>query len=191
MVSSVGLAMVIAFEPAERDIMRRPPRPPREPMLSGFLVWRVIFVSTIFFIGIFGMFTWSQASGATLEEARTYAVNTLVVMEIFYLFSVRYLRAPSLSLKGVRGTRRVLIALIVVVTLQLIFTYAPFMEAFFDTRPVDFIHGAEIIGIGVALFVILELEKWLRRWITDHGSVAGERISEIDGTKTLAGYRQR
>jgi len=166
MVSSVALAMALAFEPAESDVMKRPPRSPRESMLSGFLLWRVVFVSTLFFAGIFGMFAWSQASGSTLEEARTYAVNTLVVMEIFYLFSVRYLRAPSFTLKGIRGTRPVLIALLAVVTLQLVFTYAPFMEEFFDTRPVDFIHGAEIIGIGITLFAILELEKWLRNWAT-------------------------
>jgi hypothetical protein len=45
------------------------------------------------------------------------------------------------------------------VTLQLTFTYAPFMEAFFDTRPVDFVHGTEILGIAAALFAILEVEK--------------------------------
>lgn len=172
MVSSVGLAMVLAFEPAEKDIMRRAPRPPGEPILSGFLVWRVIFVSTLFCAGIFGMFTWSQTNGATLEEARTYAVNTLVVMEIFYLFSVRYLRAPSLTLQGLRGTRPVLIALTLVVTLQLIFTYAPFMETIFDTRPVDFLHGAEIIGIGIALFAILEIEKSVRTWMARRNDAA-------------------
>ena len=172
MVSSVGLVMVLAFEPAEKDIMRRAPRPPSDPMLSGFLVWRVIFVSMLFSAGIFGMFTWSQMNGATLEEARTYAVNTLVVMEIFYLFSVRYLRAPSLTLQGLRGTRPVLIALTLVVTLQLIFTYAPFMETIFDTRPVDFLHGAEIIGIGIALFAILELEKSLRSWLARRNDAA-------------------
>ena len=165
MVSAVGLAMVLAFEPAEKDVMRQTPRPPNAPMLSAFLVWRVIFVSAVFSAGIFGMFTWSQIHGSTLEEARTYAVNTLVVMEIFYLFSVRYLRAPSLTLQGVRGTRPVLIALFLVVTLQLIFTYAPFMERIFDTRPVNFLHGAEIIGIGIALFAILELEKSLLTWM--------------------------
>jgi magnesium-transporting ATPase (P-type) len=165
MVSSVGLAMALAFEPPEADVMRRPPRPADEPMLSGFLLWRVALVSTLFFCGIFGIFWWTQAEGATLAESRTYAVNTLVVMEIFYLFSVRRLRAPSLSLGGIRGTRPVLIALAVVVSLQLVFTYAPFMEAFFDTRPVDFVHGAEILGIGVALFAILEIEKRVIAWL--------------------------
>jgi magnesium-transporting ATPase (P-type) len=98
MVSSVTLAMVLAFEPTERDTMRRPPRRPDEPLLSGFLVWRVALVSALFLAGIFGMFAGSLHAGLSLEEARTAAVNTLVVMEIFYLFSVRYLRVTSPTL---------------------------------------------------------------------------------------------
>jgi len=126
-------------------------------------LWRVAFVSALFTAGIFGMFVWTQAHGATLEEARTYAVNTLVVVEVFYLFSVRYLRSPSFTLVGVRGTRAVLAALGLVVALQLVFTYAPFMERLFDTRPVDFLHGAEIIAVGIALFAALEVEKFIVR----------------------------
>jgi magnesium-transporting ATPase (P-type) len=172
MVSSVGLAMALAFEATEADVMARPPRPAREPILSRFLVWRIGFVSLLFVAGIFGIFAWSQLNGATIEEARTYAVNTLVVMEIFYLFSVRYLHAPSLTFEGVLGTRPVLIAITVVTVLQLIFTYAPFMRAFFDTRPVEFLHGAGIIAIGVALFAILEVEKLVLRRIAGGGARA-------------------
>ena len=163
MVSSVALAMALAFEPAEPDIMHRPPRPGNEALLSGFLLWRIGLVSMLFAAGVFGIFGWSQYFGSTLEESRTYAVNTLVVMEVFYLFSVRYLHAPSLTLKGVLATRAVLIAVATVVVLQLIFTYAPFMEKLFDTRPVDFIHGLEILLLGVILLLVLELEKLVLR----------------------------
>lgn len=172
MVSSVGLAIALAFEPTEADVMKRPPRPSGAPMLSAFLVWRILFVSALFVAGIFGIFAWARDHGASIEEARTYAVNTLVVMEVFYLFSVRYLRAPSLTLKGILGTRAVLIAVTVVVVLQLIFTYVPFMEALFDTRPVDFVHGLEIVAVGIALFVVLEIEKWLRNRLTARRAVA-------------------
>ncbi len=163
MVSSVALAMALAFEAPEPDIMRRPPRPRDEPMLSGFLLWRIGFVSVMFVAGVFGIFAWSRDAGSTLEEARTYAVNTLVAMEVFYLFNIRYLAASSLGWRQILGTRAVLVAVGIVVTLQLIFTYAPFMERFFDTRPVDFVHGAEIVALGVTLFALLELEKWVRR----------------------------
>ncbi|MEO1191569.1 MAG: cation-transporting P-type ATPase [Pseudomonadota bacterium] len=159
MVSSVVLAMALAFESAEPGIMRRPPRPVGDSILSGFVLWRVAFVSLLFSAGIFGMFLWAQEQGATLEEARTVAVNTLVVMEIFYLFSVRFLNSSSLSFKAVLGTRPVLIAIAAVTLLQFAFTYAPFMEAFFDTRALSIAQGLQILAIGPVLLLILEVEK--------------------------------
>jgi len=159
MVSSVVLAMALAFEGPEPDIMRRPPRAASEPILSRFVLWRVGFVSVLFCAGIFGTFALAQAQGASLEVARTIAVNTLVVMEIFYLFSVRFLNTTSLSLAAVLGTRPVLIAIAAVATLQLGFTYAPFMEAFFDTRPLSFAQGLMVVAVGPLLLLILEIEK--------------------------------
>ncbi|TLF46006.1 cation-transporting P-type ATPase [Halomonas urmiana] len=172
MVSSVALAMALAFEATEPDAMRRPPRPADEAMISGFLLWRIALVALLMAAGVFGIFRLALADGASLEEARTYAVNTLVVMEIFYLFSVRFLRTPSLSWAHMVDSRAAILAVAVVALLQLMFTYAPFMERFFDTRPVDFVHGVEIVLIGVGLFAVLELEKlWLRR-------AAGRRRSD-------------
>jgi magnesium-transporting ATPase (P-type) len=163
MVSSVALAMVLAFEPTEPDVMRRPPRVPDEPLLSRFLVWRIVFVSALFLGGIFGMHEWALAQGASVEAARTVAVNTLVCMEVFYLFSVRYLKAPSFTWRGVKGTPRVLAAVAGVFVLQLAFTYAPFMQALFRTEALALATGVAIVAVGVVLLVVLELEKTLLR----------------------------
>jgi len=163
MVSSVALAMVLAFEPTEPDVMKRAPRPPGEPMLSPFVIWRILLVSTLFSLGIFGMYQWSLATGAPVEEARTMAVNTLVAMEVFYLFSVRYLKAPSFTSAGVKGTPRVLMAVGAVVVLQALFTYAPFMQTWFSTRA---LHPGEVLLCalaGLAVLLLLELEKWVLR----------------------------
>jgi len=164
MVSSVALAMVLAFEPTEPDVMRRPPRPPAEPLLSRFLAWRIAFVSMLFLAGIFGMFEWALARGASEEAARTVAVNTLVCMEVFYLFSVRYLKAPSFTWQGVRGTPRVLAAVAAVFVLQGLFTFAPPMQALFRTAPLAVAEGLQIVAVGVLLLVVLEGEKALLRW---------------------------
>jgi magnesium-transporting ATPase (P-type) len=165
MVSSVALAMVLAFEPTEPDTMHRPPRPVGEPLLSPFLVWRIVLVSGLFLAGIFGMFEWAMAAGLGVDAARTVAVNTLVCMEVFYLFSVRYLKAGSFSWRGVRGTPLVLLAVAAVFVLQLAFTYAPFMQAAFRTAPLAFDVGLRIVAVGVAVLVLLEIEKaLLRRW---------------------------
>jgi potassium/sodium efflux P-type ATPase len=163
MVSSIALALVLAFEPTEADVMKRPPRRPSEPMLSRFVLWRIGFVSTLFLAGIFGMYEWALWHGATIETARTVAVNTLVAMEVFYLFSVRYLKAPSFTLQGVKGTPRVLLAVAAVFVLQLAFTYAPFMQTFFATTPLPLSTGAATVAVGVVVLVVLELEKLLLR----------------------------
>ncbi|MEE4203965.1 MAG: cation-transporting P-type ATPase [Halieaceae bacterium] len=161
MVSSVVLAMTLAFERTEPETMRRPPRPASEPIISRFILWRVGFVSLLFMLGIFGNFTLAQQNGASIEEARTMAVNTLIAMEIFYLFAVRFLHGRSLSLRGALGTKPVLIAIGVVLSLQAMFTYAPFMEAFFHTAALSLRELGYITLTGVGVLLILEAEKGL------------------------------
>lgn len=169
MVTAVTLALALAFEPSEPDVMCRPPRAADEPIFSGFLIWRTVFVSVLFMGAIFGKFILSTVQGASIEEARTIAVNTLVVLEIFYLFSVRYLQAPSITWRGIVGTPVVLIAVGVVTALQLLFTYAPFMKTFFDVQPLSLVQGLKIVAVGAAVLIILEVEKWL------HGRITGRR----------------
>ena len=166
MVSSIALALSLAFEPGEENAMRRQPRQRDEKMLSGFLVWRISFVSLLFVIGVYGMFLWTQSQGASLEQSRTYAVNTLVVMEVFYLFNVRCLSSASWSIKQWFTSHIVFISIGLVIVLQLIFTYAPIMNTLFETRPIGLRHGMEIIAVGVMMYLILEAEKWLRRKMT-------------------------
>ena len=166
MVSSIALALVLAFEPTERDVMSRPPRRPDEPMLSAFVMWRICFVAVLFMAGIFGMHGWALSWGADEATARTVAVNTLVAMEVFYLFSVRYLKSPSFTWQGVKGTPLVLMAITAVVLLQLLFTYVPFMHTLFDSRPLTWHTLAAITAAGAAVLWVLELEKlMLRRWL--------------------------
>ena len=84
-------------------------------------------------------------------------------MEIFYLFNVRYLHMTSFSLRGVLGTPAVLAAVGVVMAAQLAFTFAPFMQALFDTAPLTVPEGAIIMGIGIVVMAVLEIEKSLMR----------------------------
>jgi magnesium-transporting ATPase (P-type) len=165
MVSSVALAMSLAFEPAEPNVMQRPPRPVTEKLLNSLLVWRIVLVSTLFLGGIFAMFSWAVDRGYPLELARTLAVNTLVVMEVFYLFAVRYLDSPSITLRGVMGTPVVWISVAAVVLLQLMFTYAPFMHRFFASEPVALLDGVRVVAVGVLALLILEMEKRVRRML--------------------------
>jgi len=132
-------------------------------LLSPFLVWRVVFVSLLAVIGAFGMFYLALAQGRDVETARTIVVNTIVVIEIAYLFSVRYLDRPSLTWTGLFGTPAVVIAVVMVTLAQFAFTYLPVLQAVFATRPVPLADGLAVVGVGVALFAVLELEKLARQ----------------------------
>jgi magnesium-transporting ATPase (P-type) len=163
MMMAVTLGLVLAFEPPEPGVMRRPPRPRDAPLLSGFLMWRIGFVSLLFLAGTFGIFEYAIQTGRGVPAARTMVVNTLVVMEVFYLFNVRYLHLTSFSLRGALGTPPVLAAVGVVVAAQLAFTFVPFMQVLFDSAPLTVPEGAIILGIGVVVLLVLEVEKALMR----------------------------
>lgn len=161
LVLTVTLGLSLAFEPPEDGVMERPPRHRDAPLVSRFMLWRIVLVSILFSIGAFGIFAWAQARGHDVQTARTMVVNMFCVLEIFYLFSVRYLHNTAFSWRGVQGTPAVLWAIVVVVAAQLVFTYVPWMHLLFDSRPVPLFEGIVIVLSGPVLLLVLELEKWL------------------------------
>ena len=165
MITAATLGLTLAFEPTEPGAMRRNPRSANQAILSGRLLWRIGFVSVLFLAGAFGMFFWAQSRGLPVETARTMVVNTIVVMEIFYLFSVRFVHGTSLTWRGVLGTRPVLIGVALVTLAQFAFTYVPFMQFVFETSAVEFLDGILVVMVGVVLLVIVEIEDHVCRII--------------------------
>ncbi|WP_069443153.1 HAD-IC family P-type ATPase [Methyloceanibacter stevinii] len=159
MVTAVALGLTLAFEPTEPGTMTRPPRKATESLLSGTLLWRICFVSILFAIGAFGIFFYAIERGQSVDMARTMVVNTLVVMEIAYLFSVRFVYSGSLTWRGMLGTPAVLIGVGITVLAQFAFTYLPALQSIFATEPVAWQDGLLIVGIGAALLILVELEK--------------------------------
>ena len=163
LILTVTLGLVLAFEPPEPGVMRRPPRRAAAPLLSPFLVWRIFFVSGLFMAGALAIFFYALDRGLDVETARTMVVNAIVVLEIFYLFNVRYLHMTSFTFRGALGTPAVLAAVAAVAAAQFAFTYAPFMQELFESRPVAFLDGCVIVAAGVLLMLVLETEKIVLR----------------------------
>jgi magnesium-transporting ATPase (P-type) len=144
--------------------MARPPRPANEPLLSPFLLWRTCFVALLLLAGTFGLFVHAQASGLGLEEARTVAVNMLVVFEVVYLINCRRVLASVLDRSALFGSRPVLIAIAVVLGLQLVFTYARPMQLLFGAAAIGWRSWLWIAWIALLVFALIELDKaWQRR----------------------------
>src|SRR5690606_16452607 len=125
LITAVTLGLALAFEPTEERTMQRPPRPRGEPILTGELVWHIVLVSVLFLAGVFGIYRYAISNGYPVELARTMAVNTLVVMEIFHLFFIRNFHGTSVTWKAVRGTPVVWTTVIVVTVAQFAITYLP------------------------------------------------------------------
>ena len=163
MVTSSTLGLALAFEPAERGIMSRQPRPPGEALLSGFFVWRVLMVSLLMMTGALGLFLWELQAGTSLETARTMAVNAVVVAEMFYLLNSRFILAPVLSRQGLTGNRVILLALLACIPLQIAFTHAPILQSIFDSTALTMLEWAKVLGAGLLVFCVAELEKTIIR----------------------------
>jgi magnesium-transporting ATPase (P-type) len=163
MITAVTLALALAFEPSERNVMARAPRRSDTPILSRYLVWRIVFVSLVLVAGTFGLFIWYREQGADVATARTVAVNTLVMFEVFYLFNTRFVERSVLNREGFLGSRAVMIAVVLVILAQIAYTYAPPMQFLFDSRPLSAGAWVRITLVASSVLFLVEIEKCLVR----------------------------
>jgi Ca2+-transporting ATPase len=164
MTTALLLGLMLAFEPKEADVMERPPRDPQAPILSLTLVMRIVVVSVLLLAGTFGLFLWEVRQGAEAAEARTVAVNMLVMGELFYLFNCRSLTRSMFAL-GVFSNPWALLGSLSMIGLQMLFTYSTVMNQLFHSAPIGVDAWLRIIAIGLSVYVIIGLEKWGRRTI--------------------------
>jgi len=166
MITAVTLALSLAFEPAEKNVMLRPPRPAGKALLSPLLIWRISFVSSILATGTIGLFLWELEQGASIASARTIAVNTLVMFEIFYLFNSRYILASVCNIQGLTGNPYVLMAISLLLFFQLAFTYFPPLQMLFGTTAIAPSQWLAIVLVASSVFILVEIEKTVirQRW---------------------------
>jgi Ca2+-transporting ATPase len=162
MITAGVLGIALSLEPKEPDLMGRKPRDPQAPILNRMLIWRILLVSIIILAGAFGLFEYELARGASLAEARTVAVNVIVFIGIFYLFNARSLTRSPFQL-GFFSNPWAVGGAILMVLLQLLFTYLPLMNRLFSSAPIPLVLWWDVLAVGLAAYIVIEVEKWLRR----------------------------
>lgn len=160
--TAVLLGTGLAFEPKEPGIMQRPPRPPQMPLLKRFWVRRVLISGSILCSFAFLTYEVAMKSGNSLESARTAAVNAIVFGEVFLLLNCRSLKFSMFQL-GVFSNPIILIGIILIVFLQLLFTYAPSLQRVFGTASINAEEWVLIFTLSLALYVVIEVDKWIHR----------------------------
>ncbi|HRQ89826.1 MAG TPA: cation transporting ATPase C-terminal domain-containing protein, partial [Bacteroidia bacterium] len=160
--TSLFLGMMLVFEPREKGLMDRPPRPPGRPLLTFPLLMRTGLVSLIMIAGAFWIFFRElRVTDGNLDMARTAVVNVVVIVETTYLFCCRSLNHSLFSI-GIWSNRLALLGALCMVATQMLFTFAPFMNRAFHSAPLGFDAWLRIGAVGLLAFAVVELEKWIR-----------------------------
>jgi calcium-translocating P-type ATPase len=168
LVVAVALALPLAFEAPEPDLMRRPPRDAGAPLLDVPLLVRTLLVGitlTVVALGLFGIERerWLDAGVAddlALARAQTTAVTGAVVLQALYLLACRSLTRSNREL-GRWSNPTVYVGIAAVLGLQALFVAAPFMHRLFGSTALDARALALAVGAAVVVLPVSGLEE---RW---------------------------
>ncbi len=158
MTTAILLGLMLVFEPKESEIMSRPPRDPKTPILTGWLQFRILLVALVLLAGCFTLFAWEQRRGASVAEARTVAVNLFVMVELFYLFNCRSFTRSMFAI-GLFSNPWVIFGSLAMIALQLLFTYLPAMNALFHSAPIDLDAWWRIVAVAAFAHLVVGVEK--------------------------------
>ena len=174
MVTSVTISLALAFERLEPGAMRRPPRLPKTPLLSGYFIWRILFVSVLIGgwtlclnIGLENEFAGLVRIGEMTVEMKealihTITLQTIVIAQMFHLFNSRSIRGNAFK-ESIMSNKAVLVVCALLFVLQGSVTYLPFMNVAFGTVPLELGHWTYPFLLGIAVFLIVEVEKAVMR----------------------------
>ncbi|MBL9022477.1 MAG: HAD-IC family P-type ATPase [Myxococcales bacterium] len=173
LVAAVALALPLAFEAKEPDVMSRPPRDPKEPVLNRFVVIRTLVAATLMTAGSVGLFIWKYeqemaaraATGLTeaqiVSEAQTMAVTTVIMFQIFYMLNCRSLK-DSIFRIGVFSNKAVFVGIGAISVLQALFIYLPAMQVVFGTFPLSTESLFFSVLAGAIILPVITVEKLVR-----------------------------
>ncbi|MGL4620841.1 MAG: HAD-IC family P-type ATPase, partial [Chroococcidiopsis sp.] len=168
MVNSVAMTVPLAFEPKSEGVMQQPPRNPREPLISGKLLQRILAISAFNWILIFGLFEGVRQNTGDVTLARTMAIQALVAARIVYLLSISHLgKAIALSIRGRRvsisGTKAIALGILAAVVLQIVFSQWSVMNNLFATAPLNLNQWLICLLPALPMIPLAILVNWIDR----------------------------
>jgi Ca2+-transporting ATPase len=153
-------ALALGVEPAERDVMKRPPRNPDESLFARGLGQQIVWVGLVMGLGTIGIFEWVQ-SRQGLEHGQTAAFFVLTIFQMFSVLAMRSERNALWTI-GFFSNPKLISAVIMIVVLQLAITYSSVLQPFFHTTALTMEELALCLGVALTVYLVLEGEKWLR-----------------------------
>lgn len=160
MVSAITIQFAFIFEPAEEGIMNRKPRDTSKGLLNKHDIFQMAYVSVLMALVSLIAYEWLIAQGADQPTASTMMVNIIVLSKIFYFFSIRTSRPAFSSVFFSNKKAFGIIGLMIL--LQLILTYVPFMQVLFYTEPLNLLEWGLSVVAGIIVLFVTELDKGIR-----------------------------
>jgi len=170
LVAAITLALPLAFEVKEPNVMKRPPRKPNDALFNGFVTFRVFFVSILMTVVTIAIFSWEyavslaigMAQADALARSQTIAVTFIIFFQIFYLINCRSLKDSVLKI-GIFSNGFIFLGIGSILLLQALFIYTPFMQKVFGTASLDGKGLLISFVAGSVIFVVISIEKWIFR----------------------------
>ena len=165
LVTSVTLSLALAREPAEPGIMERPPRSPREHVLSPMALLVVVAASVVIGGATLLVYLLELRLGGSQAQAQTTAVLMLALGQLAFLLCCRLLGSLALTPRVLAGNPAIWWSAAALLVLQVAFTYAPFMHAWFGSAVIGPREWGMTAGFAVGVFLAIEgVKVAARRW---------------------------
>ena len=154
--------VALAFEPGEKDVLDRPPRNPREGIMSKVLIQRTVLVGAVISAGVVYNFVSALNEGVSLEKARSVAMTTMVFFQFFQAWNSRseYRSIFSISLVS---NAFLFYSMIAAFFAQLAVLYVPALQWVFRTEPITMGEWGNILLVVGTVVIAVEFDKWIRR----------------------------
>ena len=150
-------ALALGVEPAEKNVMNRPPRDPKESIFARGLWQHIIWVGLLMSFGTLGVMAWGLKYD-DLDHARSMVFFTLAGFQMFHVMAIRSERESIFTL-GLLSNKALLGAVLLTFLLQLMITYIPILQRIFKTAPLSAIELFICITISFSVFIAVEVEK--------------------------------
>ena len=153
-------ALALSVEPAETDVMKRPPRDPKESIFAGGLGFFAIWVGLLMAALTLSVQAWSIKTGNSHWQTMVFTV--LCLTQLGNALAIRS-EKESLCKIGFFSNKAMLGAVLLSFALQMATIYVPFFNPIFKTEPLSFNELMITIGVSSVVFFAVELEKFFRR----------------------------
>jgi len=154
--------VALAFEPAERGVLRRPPRRPGGGVLDRLMWERVVLAGLVMGAGMLVMFRWELDSTDSLIQAQTVALTTMVVFQVFQAGNARS-ETDSVFRRNPFSNKFLFVATVAALGIHIAALYLPPTQFVLRVEPIGIDAWFRIVAIATSIIVVMEVHKALRR----------------------------